>query len=279
MSGYLQRLVARATGHGSAKHPTVHPILGSVFSPASQIAGEVEGFSGNRVEHDAGRARGMESVHSIRSSAEQDEQPSPEPRPAFFQAQPFSAPPFPSRPALPQTRPSFDPFSNQQRRDSSSEPVEPARGPENPALEPKPRELASQSMGNAGAGHISEAKPSEREELPQIMVSETGSTREQAQSGQYKPLFDTEIPVVPPVDVERRQDRGAPRARLNTRQYSNRRSPQPVARQEGHDEIEIHIGRIEVTAVPPLVVRAESSRPPRPSPSLGEYLKRRNGRA
>jgi hypothetical protein len=44
------------------------------------------------------------------------------------------------------------------------------------------------------------------------------------------------------------------------------------------DEIQIHIGRIEVTAVPPAPARPALA-PNRKSPSLDEYLKRRPGRA
>jgi hypothetical protein len=44
------------------------------------------------------------------------------------------------------------------------------------------------------------------------------------------------------------------------------------------DEIQIHIGRIEVTAVPPAPARPAPV-PNRKSPSLDEYLKRRPGRA
>jgi hypothetical protein len=44
------------------------------------------------------------------------------------------------------------------------------------------------------------------------------------------------------------------------------------------DEIQIHIGRIEVTAVPPVPARPAPA-PNRKSPSLDEYLKRRPGRA
>lgn len=44
------------------------------------------------------------------------------------------------------------------------------------------------------------------------------------------------------------------------------------------DEIEIHIGRIEVTAVHPTPMRTAPAKPPRRAPSLDDYLKRRDGR-
>jgi hypothetical protein len=53
------------------------------------------------------------------------------------------------------------------------------------------------------------------------------------------------------------------------------RSPQRQV--ETAAEVEIHIGRIEVTAVPPPVTRPVASQP-RKSLDLGEYLKRGRGR-
>jgi hypothetical protein len=47
--------------------------------------------------------------------------------------------------------------------------------------------------------------------------------------------------------------------------------------QRGSDDIQIHIGRIEVVAVPPAAAR--SAAPARKSQTLDEYLKRRDGRA
>ena len=44
-------------------------------------------------------------------------------------------------------------------------------------------------------------------------------------------------------------------------------------------EVQIHIGRIEVTAVPPAPPRAPAAAPRRNAMSLDDYLKRRNGRA
>jgi hypothetical protein len=45
------------------------------------------------------------------------------------------------------------------------------------------------------------------------------------------------------------------------------------------DDIQIHIGRIEVTAIQPAPPRPPPAAPARRAPSLDEYLKRRNGRA
>ncbi|MBV9404696.1 MAG: hypothetical protein JOZ48_09110 [Acidobacteriaceae bacterium] len=63
------------------------------------------------------------------------------------------------------------------------------------------------------------------------------------------------------------------RARMNERKLS------AVAGSDREpDQIEIHIGRIEVTAAPPPITRPQS-KPTRKSPSLEEYLKRGNGQS
>jgi hypothetical protein len=57
-------------------------------------------------------------------------------------------------------------------------------------------------------------------------------------------------------------------------------SSQPVASlSHATDDIEIHIGRIEVTAVQPAPVRVAPAKPQRLAASLDEYLKRRDGRS
>jgi hypothetical protein len=55
------------------------------------------------------------------------------------------------------------------------------------------------------------------------------------------------------------------------------RRPEPPLREP--DEIQIHIGRIEVTAVQPAAPGAAAVKPRRSAPSLDEYLRRRDGRA
>ena len=92
-------------------------------------------------------------------------------------------------------------------------------------------------------------------------------------------------------DTER--DHASPRsapAQTSRRPVSAATFPPRVKREQSHpagrtsatphqpDEIRIHIGRIEVTAVPPAPAAAPS-KPARPSPNLGEYLKRGDRRA
>ena len=57
-------------------------------------------------------------------------------------------------------------------------------------------------------------------------------------------------------------------------------SPRPaVSPSRDSDEIEIHIGRIEVTAVHPTPLRTAPAKTPRRAPSLDDYLKQRDGRS
>ena len=62
------------------------------------------------------------------------------------------------------------------------------------------------------------------------------------------------------------------------RKENIRSQNRPAARQEP-DEIQIHIGRIEVVVVPPAAVASASPKPKRETPSLDEYLRRRPGRS
>jgi hypothetical protein len=88
-----------------------------------------------------------------------------------------------------------------------------------------------------------------------------------------------------PLVLERSAPRSTPQAlpAPPTRSAGQTQSNRGLARQQrppphDTDEIQIHIGRIEVTAVPPPPVKAAPA-PTRKSPSLDEYLKRRPGRA
>jgi hypothetical protein len=73
-----------------------------------------------------------------------------------------------------------------------------------------------------------------------------------------------------------REDRAITRAQ--SRRQSGQALPASRASQGPADDIQIHIGRIEVIAVPPPVQRPATA-PPQKRLSLDEYLNRRNGRS
>jgi hypothetical protein len=93
----------------------------------------------------------------------------------------------------------------------------------------------------------------------------------------YKPLVAESVRATPaPVFFRDLADSSASAAaEQGKRQVSHRRLGLPAGEP---DEIQIHIGRIEVTAVPP-PAPPPASRPTSRSVSLDEYLRRRDGRA
>jgi len=66
---------------------------------------------------------------------------------------------------------------------------------------------------------------------------------------------------------------------LGAERKENIRSQNRLAARPEPDEIHIHIGRIEVVAVPPATVAPGPPKPKRETPSLDEYLQRRPGRS
>ena len=94
-------------------------------------------------------------------------------------------------------------------------------------------------------------------------------------------LTETQCRLVPANDGRALQAPAAAAARANLRtdlhadKAAVEAGSQPPHREP--DEIHIHIGRIEVTAVPPAQARLVD-RPARKTPSLEEYLRCRDGR-
>ena len=86
------------------------------------------------------------------------------------------------------------------------------------------------------------------------------------------------LPERPPRDEAQRTNPAAWTVAAK-RRLGAERMPLEVGRehQRGSDDIQIHIGRIEIVAVPPAPAR--SAAPTRKSQTLDEYLKRRDGRA
>jgi hypothetical protein len=117
--------------------------------------------------------------------------------------------------------------------------------------------------------------PSEWESVKLVEPHAGAPEREVAPRYPYQPLVEE---ADHPASAERTFGDSAPRATGATR--GPRRDPPPRVAQPGRepDEIEIHIGRIEVTAVPQVAVRP-AAQPARKSLNLDEYLKRRNRRA
>lgn len=84
-------------------------------------------------------------------------------------------------------------------------------------------------------------------------------------------MADNVRPTHPPALVVDAANPRTPGVPINERRDVPRRLELP---EREPDEIQIHIGRIEVVAVPPAPARAEA-KPPHKSLNLDDYLKRR----
>jgi hypothetical protein len=142
------------------------------------------------------------------------------------------------------------------------------------------RPLASADTGSGSvnpAGADESLVPGEAAAAPLASMRESRSAapaEPQPVSGPLRspiaPLVAGDFPVAPVVP-----GRSAPAEAGSGGLPPPRRAPEPKAEPE---QIEISIGRIEVTAAPPAVVRAPAPRNPNRAPSLDDYLKRRNSR-
>jgi hypothetical protein len=143
--------------------------------------------------------------------------------------------------------------------------------------------------------HLSQVQEDSFESRRQPHLQRDGTTRTQEQEELPLDKQPESQPVVlrPLVVGERTEERGligaalgAPmreQLRVAETQRSRDKSQDRVAaarasERDAFEDIQIHIGRIEVIAVPPPAPRATPA-PARKSTSLDDYLKRRNGRA
>ena len=218
MSGYLQRL-ARSVSHPAE---TIHPMLGSVYSPASY------GSTDDTLEQNV-------TVTSLNDG------PAPQ--------SPEAAEPRQQSALLPPVQPSA---ASPVRAAESAYPESTPCGP--PALTPLVRAAPSQSP--AGETSFETA----------IAVKQTESSTDRG----YAPLMIQAPPR--PASVL------SPRAQPTAAASRNLEPSSPRQAEHEPDEIQIHIGRIEVTAVQQAPARAPLKTLHK-GQSLDEYLKRRDRRA
>jgi hypothetical protein len=253
MSGYLQRLAANARKPSAS----IHPVVGSRFT-APKFGDAPETLPGEE-----------EMVVSTSHSQPVVTPPSAVPR----------SPGLPLMPAPPLISPLIS-FSANPRQDSQSSPVADAGDLPKPLLE-RPEERvtpAAASVRTYGVPDPTEGLLDSSRENETTNPSEPrhAAARERHEILQYsyRPLVAEDLhPATGP-----RISTTTPAASLNerTRQVDSSRRIAPPVREP--DQIEIHIGRIEVTAVPQPQARPAAPAP-RKSLNLDEYLKRQNRRA
>jgi hypothetical protein len=238
VSGYLARLAASVNSERSAIHPLVAPLFASPQETAELPAVEEERFASPRRPTEVPEAPAEAHLPAIK------EQQIASPR------RPTEVPearPEARRPEILRPRTSSAANGTGEPRSEQAAPVARTRPQAKPVLA-APDETSSLSVP---AGQFSARPLRNAEEAPPV-------------AGSYTPLLVVN-------DIQN----AAPSAPGSVKQLHTLSSPLHRPRRVREpDEVQIHIGRIEVTAVAP----SPSSRPPitpaRKSPSLDEYLKR-----
>jgi len=263
MSGYLQRLATSVLQPGAS----IHPILGSVFSaPAVAAPREHEEIIPQRSAA-AEPARSAPAAPRLRSVDADASVPHDAPHPQLPERAGFRAMVDPQEPQdteLP-TSPAIETAEHSvfAPRSSPGPIIEPSR--------PVSRHHPVVTWDSSQPKRKQSAEAAVQASEPSIAATPDVPQRD-AETTAYRPLIEKAFRHETPPTILRETFRGG-------RKTERRDSPHPQAvRPHEPDEIQIHIGRIEVVAAPPSPVRAEP-KPVRPSPNLGDYLKRRNGRA
>lgn len=251
MSGYLQRLALRAM---NPVEP-VHPVLGSVFS-APKYGSEREGSPMEGEDFFSSHAESqhpVESVHAVSGSA-------------FPASQYGSRPESLMSPAPP--RPFHDPRPG-------PEPLIRSDRMPTPQVKQTPRPIFRESTAFAPSGPRSPHETSRKAESNR----ESDAHRErQGREGGSEPAY---APLIKESFARPGNQEIFPReahAFASAARVKSDSPGRPVPTQRDPDEIQIHIGRIDVTAVPQAAARAVT-KPARKGLNLEEYLRGRDRRA
>jgi hypothetical protein len=292
MSGYLQRLASRALN----ARASIHPILGSVFSPSTYAEiNRAESPVTPQPEESAPRPELAVAAPAARILRDAAPEPgAPEPRQSISNTPPFqeieAAPPLHAP-----ERASFKPLvENTQLKEVEAPAFSIGVTHEAGGLHKHPSILSTnksdvatpesgRSVSGVSLSTVTSASGERTDSSTTLAVtpqhlSQQGNT-EKAESvlkGAYKPLMQEKLRLQAPPGILR--DASSPITRDNRREDRRDLSRRLTPPEREPDEIQIHIGRIEVIAAPPSPARAEAKRVPK-SLSLDDYLKRRNGGA
>lgn len=261
MRGYLQRLV-----HG-VMHPQreIHPSVGSVYSARGQEAAASpaeEGFSAVGIQEGKNFAPSLAISRRVRAS--------------LGSGIPDAAA---AAPLLPERR-TGDVSRERMRQDFSGEPRSHEPSNDLPVASAEGHEewpVRAEGKADRPAANIENNINIEDKDSEAVVP---------ARAAEYLPLIRDFVVSEQTVIAEGTAVASRPTA-VSGRALAPRRSPshretaqaaQRAQEQREPDEIEIHIGRIEVTAVPPPAQVRLAARPERKAVNLDEYLKRRHGR-
>ena len=248
MTGFLQRLA-----QGARKETgNIRPMRGSVFAPRAPIASEGFEFDQETLATPAERPHGFdaEAEQPLRPAAARDGPP-----PAR------EAPPARERFAsLMDTSPASaasKPVATPQRETSRAEATTIRAPVERPNGEDRSETFATESLVNDSRARRFRPEISAIDSTPRGAEAPDGDAAFRAAPKPYGPPIEASFAPPP---TPRRAPAFAP--------------PTPSAAQPP-DEVHIHIGRIEVTALQP---PRPAARPPHNATLMEEYVKRRDGR-
>lgn len=268
MSGYLLRMVASVQNPGGS----IHPMLGSLLSPSPFRTGgeEIPGPDAERTSArqisvlaprtDVAVAPGfLSAAGSEHPSGKEHAEPARVERSSFKPLMSATLPGEAERRAVAPTS-------------VVSEAVESRR----PALLAQPDatywSAATSAPANPGQ---SQNEDEVSEAIPPSEPSVRGTERKNVRDVVYRPRYQPLMAELAP----RTEERSSIPFTAGVRKTGKRGvSGREVTPERQPDEIQIHIGRIEVVAVPPAPVRAET-KPANKSLDLGDYLKLRHGRS
>jgi len=284
MTGYLQRLASSAIKPGGS----VRPVAGTVFSASRFRAAHEPGFA----EPDVLSA-GPGAWDADRGTASRPRAGAPHPPPgaprgpqegsAGTRPSPWAPPEAAAARAAAKPEQGRPPAQARLGSDRDSAATSAAaRFPE-----PEPRARRALGRGEAGPAERAAARPRDGAQPP-ASSDDAGTEAAQAhgpRAGRGPMEAVTQRPFVPvvagdfgPPAVSGGGPAGpaAPARRVAGSDHG--REGRAPAAPRGPDEINIHIGRIEVTAAPPPPLRPAAPKAHRKAPSLDEYLRRRSGR-
>lgn len=260
MTGYLQRLASSVISPGGNIHPLRNPVFSApmqsatIDAPAEDPTIPSPGPTSQREQHRSEMPDDSESS-SLVSYA---------PMPDTIESKAVQ---------LPLHTSVQKPVSENDRPSTVSRVVT-RQQPPDPAAELTTNSRTERQSGRSyqkspiaisadhGSSEISSNAPAISEAAP------TDSTRTNHRPQPYTPLVAQEGPTPDFAEAMSGTVKKPDKTRLSRSTTTPNREP---------DEIEIHIGRIEVTAIQP-AAPAAPAKPRRLAPSLDEYLKRRNGR-